>query len=152
MKRLHLSVNVDDLNEAVTYYSALFGSAPGVLEADYARWRLDDPMVNFVATQRGRSKGVDHLGLDVESDEELTEVTERLRAAGEQASAAQEGVCCYHTSVKSWSVDPAGMAWETFHTSGRATTYGTDSLDDQAIESITGKDKRESKSADGACC
>ena len=133
MKRLHVSVNVDDLDHAVTFYSALFGADPDVLKDDYARWRLDEPCVNFATTSRGRKPGVDHLGIDVDDRAELDEVASRLKAAGHAASDTTEGACCYHKSAKSWTVDPGGVPWETFHTFGKAVTYGTDTLDETSI-------------------
>lgn len=150
MKRLHLSVNVPDLEQAVSYYSALFGAAPDVREHDYARWRMTEPAVNFAVSARGRPSGVDHLGIDVDSAAELDEVTERLTAAGQRTSERTEGACCYHQSTKSWSVDPAGMAWETFHTSGRSATYGTDQIDDRAIAAL-GPSKKSGAKAERCC-
>jgi catechol 2,3-dioxygenase-like lactoylglutathione lyase family enzyme len=136
MKRLHVSVNVDSLDKAVSFYSALFGAAPDVLKDDYARWRLDEPSVNFATTARGRKLGVDHMGIDVDDPAELDEVTQRLADAGHAASDLTDGACCYHRSTKSWSVDPGGVAWETFHTYGRSATYGTDAIDETSIARV----------------
>ena len=153
MKRLHVSVNVDDLDHAVGFYSALFGSEPDVLKDDYARWRLDEPCVNFATTSRGRKPGVDHLGIDVDNRAELEEVTSRLRAAGHAASDTSEGACCYHRSTKSWTVDPGGVAWETFHTYDSSATYGVDTLDDANIARMAAGNEapNEPKSASSCC-
>ena len=154
MKRVHISVHVDNLEEAVTYYGALFGAKPDVLREDYARFRIDEPCMNFSMTSRGRTVGVDHMGIDVDSEEELVEVTERLRAAGHATSNVTEGVCCYARSTKSWSVDPAGVPWETFHTTETAAVYyGTDKIDDSSIASSARTDGRAiSSAARDNCC
>ncbi len=153
MKRVHISVNVDNLEDAVRYYAALFGSEPDVLKEDYARFRLDEPSINFSMTSRGRAAGVDHMGLDVDSADELHEVTQRLQAAGHATSAISDGVCCYARSAKSWSVDPAGVPWETFHTSAGTTVYGTDRIDDGAIAASAREDGRTiTSAAREACC
>ena len=147
MKRVHINVNVEDLDKAVGFYSALFGAGPDVKKADYARFRLAEPCMNFSITSRGHKAGVDHLGIDVDSRDELDEVTGRLRAAGHAASETHEGACCYAQSAKSWTVDPAGMPWETFHTYGASVTYGTATLDEAAIASASGEPR-----AAAACC
>lgn len=153
MKRVHVSVNVDNLEEAVRYYAALFGAEPDVLKEDYARFRLDEPSINFSMTSRGRKTGLDHMGIDVDSEEELVEVTQRLEAAGQATSEISDGVCCYAQSKKSWSVDPAGVPWETFHTRAGATVYGTDRIDDGAIAASAQKDGRTiTSAAREACC
>jgi catechol 2,3-dioxygenase-like lactoylglutathione lyase family enzyme len=153
MKRLHVSVNVDDLDHAIKFYSALFGSEPGVVKDDYARWRLDEPCVNFATTSRGRRLGVDHLGIDVDDRAELDEVADRLKAAGHVASDTSEGACCYHQSAKSWTVDPGGVAWETFHTYDTSVTYGTDTVDENNIAQMAAEnDAPLEPRSSGSCC
>jgi catechol 2,3-dioxygenase-like lactoylglutathione lyase family enzyme len=125
MKRMHVHVSVEDISKAVGFYSALFAAKPAVVKDDYAKWMLDDPRVNFAISTRGREPGLDHLGIQVENDGELQEVYARLRQAG--GAILEEGptTCCYAKSEKSWIDDPAGISWETFHTTGEATDYGT---------------------------
>ena len=82
MKRMHVHVSVEDLDKAVGFYSALFAAKPTVVKTDYAKWMLDDPRVNFAISTRGREPGLDHLGIQVESADELQEVYARLRQAG----------------------------------------------------------------------
>lgn len=125
MKRMHVHVSVPDLDTAVGFYSALFAAAPAVLKHDYAKWMLDDPRVNFAISTRGRASGLDHLGIQVESADELQEVHARLRAAGGAILEEGQTTCCYAESEKSWIDDPAGLSWETFHTTGESTDYGT---------------------------
>lgn len=123
MKRFHVHVRVTDLDTSISFYSTLFGSAPTVRKPDYAKWMLDDPRVNFAISQRDRTAGVDHLGLQADEPQELVEIGKRLAAADAVALAEQGTTCCYAHSDKYWAVDPQGVRWETFHTHGAATTY-----------------------------
>jgi catechol 2,3-dioxygenase-like lactoylglutathione lyase family enzyme len=127
MKRLHVHVAVDDLPKSIGFYSALFDTPPSVIKPDYAKWMLDDPKVNFAISARGgRADGIDHLGIQVESDAELKELAGRLKAAGEMTRDQEAATCCYAQSNKAWVNDPSGVRWETFYTFGEATTYGED--------------------------
>ena len=123
MKRFHVHVDVADLAASVGYYQTLFGCPPSVLKPDYAKWMLDDPRLNFALSQRGRAPGLDHLGLQVESVEELAEIGARLRAADAVSLAEQGTTCCYARSDKFWSEDPQGLRWESFRSMGTAATY-----------------------------
>ena len=124
MKRLHVHVAVEDLNQAIEFYSTLFAGAPTVVKHDYAKWMLDDPRVNFAISMRGRKAGLDHLGIQVETPDELEEVYGRLREAQQPVLVVGKTVCCYAKSEKAWIDDPAGIAWEAFHTTGESTFYG----------------------------
>ena len=135
MKRLHLHVNVPDLTQSIRFYETLFGAGPSVLKDDYAKWMLDDPKVNFAISSRERAPGVDHLGIQVESDAELRELAGRLKAAGEATRDQEATTCCYAQSNKAWVDDPSGIRWETFFTFGEATTYGEDEPATRATES-----------------
>jgi hypothetical protein len=126
MKRLHVHVAVDNLEKSIGFYSTLFGAPPSAIRTDYAKWMLDDPRLNFAISSRGRQPGVDHLGIQVESDCELRELAARLKAAGEITRDQEATTCCYAQSNKTWVDDPAGIHWETFFTFGEATTYGED--------------------------
>ncbi|WP_454719927.1 MULTISPECIES: ArsI/CadI family heavy metal resistance metalloenzyme [Cupriavidus] len=124
MKRFHVHVAVDDLSASIRYYTALFAAEPAVVKDDYAKWALDDPRVNFAISSRAGKPGVDHLGIQVETDAELAEMQARLASAGLPMQSQSATNCCYATSDKHWSVDPQGIAWESFHTLGSAPTYG----------------------------
>jgi predicted enzyme related to lactoylglutathione lyase len=126
MKRMHIHVAVEKLEASVQFYSTLFGVRPTVLKADYAKWMLDDPRVNFVISTRGRLPGLDHLGIQMESTEELQSVSRRLREAEHPVVEQPQANCCYSRSDKAWSVDPQGIAWETFLTVGESPVYGCD--------------------------
>ena len=125
MKRMHVHVSVEDLDKSIGFYSALFAAQPAVVKPDYAKWMLDDPRVNFAISTRGRAAGLDHLGIQVESADELRQVYSRLRQAGGAILEEGHTTCCYAKSEKSWIDDPAGISWETFHTTGESTDYGT---------------------------
>jgi catechol 2,3-dioxygenase-like lactoylglutathione lyase family enzyme len=128
MKRMHVHVSVDDLTQSIRFYSTLFAAEPTVVKPDYAKWMLDDPRVNFAISARGGRAGLDHLGIQVETQDELREVHGRLRQADRPV--LEEGVttCCYARSEKSWITDPQGVSWEAFMTTGESTVYG-DSAD-----------------------
>jgi catechol 2,3-dioxygenase-like lactoylglutathione lyase family enzyme len=126
MKRLHIHVAVDDLDQSIGFYSTLFDATPSVRKTDYAKWRLDDPRVNFAISRRGRAVGVDHLGIEAESGEELAGIAARLAAAGERLIEEKAATCCYARSDKAWVEDPSGLAWETFFSFGESAVYGED--------------------------
>ncbi|HTQ12781.1 MAG TPA: ArsI/CadI family heavy metal resistance metalloenzyme [Rhizomicrobium sp.] len=124
MKRLHVHVAVDDLSRSIGFYSTLFDAAPSVVRPDYAKWMLEDPRVNFAISARGRAAGIDHLGIQAETDGELRALAGRLKSAGESTLDEEATTCCYAQSNKSWVADPSGVRWETFFTFGEATIYG----------------------------
>jgi catechol 2,3-dioxygenase-like lactoylglutathione lyase family enzyme len=126
MKRLHVNLAVTDLDSSVRFYASLFDAQPVVLKHDYAKWMLDDPSVNFAITTRGSRKGIDHLGIQVESEDELSQVYTRLKYAGAPVVEQGETTCCYARSEKNWIFDPQGIPWETFLTKGESPVYGSD--------------------------
>ena len=135
MKRFHVHVAVADLDQSIRFYSQLFASEPTVVKPDYAKWMLDDPRVNFAISNRGTATGLNHLGLQVDSDQELDEVHGRLEQA-EGTILAEEGVsCCYAKSDKYWITDPQGIAWETFHSLGSVPFFGEEHTEEPAAES-----------------
>ena len=126
MKRLHIHIAVGDLERSIGFYSTLFGATPTVRKPDYAKWRIDDPRVNFAISKRGRAAGLDHLGIEAESAEELAGIASRLAAAGERLAEERATTCCYARSDKAWVEDPEGLSWETFFSFGESTVYGED--------------------------
>lgn len=124
MKRLHVHVAVDNLADSIQFYSGMFASDPTVVKSDYAKWQLEDPRMNFAISQRGAKAGLDHLGIQVESDTELAAMQSRLDSL-QPGVEKEEGVaCCYAKSDKYWVTDPSGIAWETFHTLDSIPVYG----------------------------
>jgi catechol-2,3-dioxygenase len=136
MKRMHLHVSVDDISKSIGFYNNLFGATPTVAKPDYAKWMLDDPLVNFAISKRGATPGLDHIGIQVESDAELSEIKQRLENA-ELSLLTEEGTtCCYAKSDKHWVQDPSGIAWETYRTLESAPTFSV----------------QETAEPNGACC
>jgi hypothetical protein len=126
MKRFHLHVSVENLDQSINFYSILFAAAPAVRQADYAKWMLENPRVNFAISTRGQPLGVNHLGFQVDTDEELRGMHTQLQAADARLIQEDEQPCCYAQSNKYWVTDPTGLAWETFHTLGSIPVYGED--------------------------
>lgn len=139
MKRFHVHAHVTDLPASIAFYSKLFGAEPTRVESDYAKWMIEDPRVNFAISTRGGQPGVDHLGIQTDSAEELAELKARAEAA--ELSTLDEGqtTCCYARSEKHWITDPQGIAWEHFHTLADIPVFSE------------GKAKTEASST-SACC
>jgi len=123
LNRFHVHLNVADLATSIRFYTQLFAAEPTVRKDDYAKWMLDDPRVNFAISNTGRAPGIDHLGIQADSGNALAALGQRLDAAGGAIVPEEAAVCCYARSDKLWTEDPQGTRWETFHTTGEATTY-----------------------------
>ena len=136
MKRFHVHAHVEDLGKSIAFYSKLFGAEPTRLESDYAKWMLEDPRINFAISTRGGKPGVDHLGLQTDSDEELAELKARAREADLTLLDEGETTCCYARSDKYWLTDPQGIAWEQFHTLGNIPVFS----------------EKQAEGASAACC
>lgn len=140
MKRFHVHVAVSDLAASIRFYNTVFGRQPDVEKPDYAKWMLEDPRVNFaISTQAQGRQGLDHLGLQVDSAEELTALHASLAAADAGLVAEENAVCCYARSDKYWVTDPNGIAWESFHTLDSVPVFGQDR-------------RAELMASHGACC
>jgi catechol 2,3-dioxygenase-like lactoylglutathione lyase family enzyme len=139
MKRFHVHVHVEDLAKSVAFYSKLFGAEPTRVESDYAKWMIEDPRVNFAISTRGGKPGVDHLGFQTDSAEELAELKARAESADMALFDEGETSCCYAQSEKHWVTDPQGIAWEHFHTLANIPVF---SERDAKSDSATGS----------ACC
>jgi len=155
MKRFHVNVSVADIPEAIRFYTALFAAPPDVVKDDYAKWMLEDPRVNFAISKRGYPIGVNHLGFQVESAAELTGMQAQLLAADHSLIEQADAACCYARSDKYWITDPAGLAWETFHTLQSIPLYGADSDMAPKTAACCVPEKAESATnakAAAACC
>jgi hypothetical protein len=139
MKRFHVHVGVHDLKQSVRFYSALFAAEPTVLKDDYAKWQLEDPRINFAISTFASKSGIDHLGLQAENGDELEEIGLRLAQADVSTTAQKGASCCYAKSDKYWTIDPQGVAWESFHTLDSAPVYGQDT-------------RNRPEKVGGACC
>jgi len=127
MKRFHVHAHVDDLKASVAFYSKLFAAAPTRLESDYAKWMIEDPRLNFAISVRGGKPGVDHLGFQTDSDDELVGLKQRAQEADMAILDEGEATCCYARSEKHWVTDPQGIAWEHFHTLDSIPTFSQNS-------------------------
>jgi hypothetical protein len=154
MKRFHLHVSVGNLAESVGFYSRLFGAQPSVQKDDYAKWMLDDPRINFAISSRGHAAGVNHLGLQVDSTEELKALRDQVAQADIAAVEEKGAACCYAKSDKHWIQDPQGIAWETFHTLGSVPVYGEDAAPVNPPEAAccVPLATRADDAANAACC
>jgi len=151
MKRLHVHVSVDDLAASAKFYSILFAAPPTVTKPDYVKWMLDDPRANFAISTRSGKSGLDHLGIQVETQDELKEIYGRLQQADRPVLEEGATTCCYAQSEKSWIADPQGVSWETFLTSGESTVYG-DSADLGPIRVASAAACCIPETPQGACC
>ena len=118
--RLQLALNVTDLNESIVFYSQLFGEGPSKLKEGYANWSLSEPPLKLVLFERGgRAEGdsshdVNHLGIEVDSADEVTEIEARLSARGLETTGVEDTVCCFAGKTETWVVDPDGHRWEVY--------------------------------------
>lgn len=123
MKRFHVHLHVDDLSRSIGFYSQLFAAQPARIEADYAKWMLEDPPVNFAVSTRGSKPGIDHLGIQTDDADELAALKARAQAADMALLDEGTTTCCYARSEKHWITDPQGVAWEHFHTLGNIPVF-----------------------------
>jgi catechol 2,3-dioxygenase-like lactoylglutathione lyase family enzyme len=154
MKRLHVHVSVDNLDNSIKFYSGMFGTEPTVVKADYAKWMLEDPRINFAISHRGAEAGLNHLGIQVESTSELRDMQARLTPLQPDVAKEEDVACCYAKSDKYWVTDPSGIAWETFHTLDSIPVFGeSDKTEPAEAACCTPLAKpRVRLSADGPCC
>ncbi|MFT7776108.1 ArsI/CadI family heavy metal resistance metalloenzyme [Roseateles sp.] len=152
MKRFHVHAHVEDLTQSIAFYSKLFGQAPARQESDYAKWMLDDPRINFAISTRGGKPGVDHLGIQADSEDELAELKSRAAAAELSLEDEGETSCCYARSDKYWVVDPQGIAWEQFHTLRDIPTFGVDRQAAPAASACCAGAAPIPVKAAGSCC
>jgi catechol 2,3-dioxygenase-like lactoylglutathione lyase family enzyme len=154
MKRMHLHVGVDNIDASVAFYNTLFAAEPTVHKSDYAKWMLEDPRINFAISSTDHTAiGVEHIGLQVETSEELAEVHARLKSAGRPVLEEGATNCCYAKSEKNWITDPDGVIWETFLTNGETTAYGDKPVEELAMTKLAGlTTAKASNAAEGQCC
>jgi hypothetical protein len=132
---------VHDLAQSIRFYSALFAAQPSVTKDDYAKWMLDDPRVNFAISTRAAKTGLDHLGIQAENEAELEAIGSQLAQADVSTLEQRGASCCYAKSDKYWTIDPQGVAWESFRTLGTVPVYGVD-----------GRSKTAQPESKSACC
>jgi predicted enzyme related to lactoylglutathione lyase len=117
--RPHLALNVSDVERAIPFYAALFGTEPEKVKPGYAKFSVAEPAINFTLNERGRDGGLgafNHAGIQVASTEDVLAAKERLVAAGLAAFDEMDTTCCYARQDKIWVRDPDGTPWEVFAT------------------------------------
>ena len=138
MKRMHMGIVVTDFEKSLKFYSDLLGSEPTLLKDGYARWMLEDPRVNLNINVQGPAPGIDHVGIQVDSDEAVAEASKRLKSAGYLAKDDTESNCGFAEQTKVWVSDPQGVVWETFHSKRPLENYGENDLPDELIQELRG--------------
>jgi catechol 2,3-dioxygenase-like lactoylglutathione lyase family enzyme len=123
MKRFHIHLSVDNLEQNIQFYSTLFGCVPTIKHQDYAKWMLDDPRVNFAISNRSTKLGLDHLGIQAENEQELQAIKTCFEATTQPIEAQEQTACCYARSDKYWITDPQDIAWEAFHSLADIPTF-----------------------------
>jgi hypothetical protein len=156
---MHVHVSVEDITNSIGFYSALFAAPPAVVKPDYAKWMLDDPRLNFAISKRGLKPGVDHLGVQVDTEEELTALRSQVAQAEIAALEQENASCCYARSDKYWITDPQGVAWESFRSLDTVPVYGEENHSapaacgsDQATGCCVEAAETNSDANTGGCC
>lgn len=131
MKRIHIHISVHDIEASTRFYSAMLGAEPEVRKPDYVKWRVDDPCINLAISARpNNSVGIDHLGIQADSNEVLDDLYRKLSDASYAMLDQRGAKCCYAESDKHWATDPDGIPWEMFFTMGEVAVYGQDVAQD----------------------
>ncbi|NMM50784.1 ArsI/CadI family heavy metal resistance metalloenzyme [Marinigracilibium pacificum] len=160
MKRFHVHVRVQKLEESINFYNALFGARPTTIKSDYAKWMLEDPRINFAISTGHGETGIEHLGFEVNSHEALNSIYSNMEKAKGEIFEEGECTCCYAKSQKSWITDPQGVDWEAFYTHGTSTVYGEginarpapEAMEKwEGNDSIDAKEEESVVSCDGSC-
>ena len=120
MSRIQLAINVTDLDRAIAFYSRLFDTLPAKVKAGYANFAIADPPLKLVLFEGPEGATLNHLGVEVESAEEVASAERRLRGAGLETTGVEEAVCCYAEKTETWLADPDGARWEWYVKSGDA--------------------------------
>mgnify|MGYP000287398350 FL=1 len=126
MKRIHIHIAVNELSKSIGFYSAIFAAQPTIERKDYAKWHLNDPIVNFAISLKGSDCGMNHMGIQVDSESELQEISQRLENAEINYSSQVGTSCCHSHSNKHWALDPQGIAWESFHTLNDSPVFASE--------------------------
>ena len=153
MKRFHVHVGVADLDQSIRFYSGLFGAPPTVRKEDYAKWMIDDPRINFAISTRGGEIGVNHLGLQADSADELAGIRSQFAAADQTSVQDEPGAnCCYARSDKHWVTDPQGIPWEGYHTLGEVRYFSGDSEGADAASACCTPESQAAERVTAGCC
>jgi catechol 2,3-dioxygenase-like lactoylglutathione lyase family enzyme len=126
MSRMQLALNVDDLDEAVTFYSRLFNTSPAKIKPGYANFAIVDPPLKLVlVASPGKGGTINHLGMEVESSDAVHAEISRLTNEGMFTEEEISTTCCFATQDKVWVTGPAGEKWEVYTVLADSDTFGT---------------------------
>ena len=140
--RVQLALNVDDLDEAIEFYTKLFDTPVHKRKPGYANFAIAEPPLKLVLFENpGADERLNHLGVEVFEDGDVHAATNRLKAAGLVEAVEDEQTCCYATQDKVWARDPQGTRWEYYRVLEDAESFGEDSSAAPASTPPT-----------GACC
>ena len=120
MSRVQLAINVTDLDKAITFYSSLFDTAPAKVKPGYANFAIADPPLKLVLFEGREGASLNHLGVEVETAEEVASAERRLHRAGLETTGVEDTICCYAEKTETWMADPDGARWEWYVKSGDA--------------------------------
>lgn len=137
--------------DSIRFYTTLFGADPTVSKDEYAKWMLEDLRINFSVSSGSQHHGINHIGLQADTMEELAVIQSRLRSAEEKIVEQPDAKCCYAISSKTWVRDPDYVAWETFVTHTEFTDYGEDRVPDEFLQAAE-PDPCCRTGSEGQCC
>jgi catechol 2,3-dioxygenase-like lactoylglutathione lyase family enzyme len=124
--RVQLALNVENLEEAVKFYSKLFNVEVNKRKPGYANFAIDEPPLKLVLFENpDANERLNHLGVEVFDDADVRAATDRLKAADLVDSVEDEETCCYATQNKVWALDPQGMRWEYYRIIEDADNFGS---------------------------
>ncbi|MBP2472230.1 catechol 2,3-dioxygenase-like lactoylglutathione lyase family enzyme [Crossiella equi] len=126
MSRVQLALRVADLDASIAFYTKLFGVEPAKLRPGYANFAITEPPLKLVllAGEPGQDTALDHLGVEVESTEQVTEATDRLAALGLFTDVENDTTCCYAVQDKVWVHGPGKEPWEVYVVKGDSAEFG----------------------------
>jgi catechol 2,3-dioxygenase-like lactoylglutathione lyase family enzyme len=123
--RLQLALNVQDIDQAVDFYSKLFDAKPAKRKPGYANFAIANPPLKLVLFEvKDAKERINHLGVEVFDGEEVTAATERLKAAGLETLVEDETTCCYAKQDKVWAIEPQGLRWEWYRVLENSESFG----------------------------
>ena len=123
--RIQLALNVKDIDQAVDFYSKMFDAEPNKRKPGYANFAIDQPPLKLVLFEAPEQAGtLNHLGVEVFDDEDVTAATERLKTQGLADLIEDETTCCYAKANKVWATEPDGLRWEWYRVLENSDTFG----------------------------
>jgi len=135
VSRVQLALNVDDLDSAIAFYSTLFGATPHKVKPGYANFAVTEPPLKLVLIENpGQGGTLNHLGVEVESSEQVHSEIARLSGAGLFTAEEIGQTCCFATQDKVWVTGPAGERWEVYTVLADTETFGSAPVADICCE------------------